>query len=161
VISNVAGILNSCGFNDNVAATSGRISNPYQVTVDQAGGIYIADYNNDRVRYIPATGPNAGVITTIAGGASSTGTPAQRATLLGPTGVAVDPATGDVYIAAKDEHRIYRVTSAGAINVVAGTGTAGFNGDQLNATAAQLNNPYMLTISGSYLYVGDSSNNRI
>ena len=69
----VAGTLNSCGFNDNLPATSGRISNPYQVAIDAAGGIYIADYSNDRVRYIPATGPNAGILTTIAGGASTTG----------------------------------------------------------------------------------------
>src|SRR5207244_10348089 len=79
----------------------------------------------------------------------------------GPTELASDPATNDVYIAAYNEHRIYRVTAAGAISVVAGTGTAGFNGDQSDATLAQLNTPYFVSIAGSNLYIGDQTNHRI
>src|SRR5439155_16853923 len=105
--------------------------------------------------------PNAGKLTTIAGGGSGA-TAALAASLSGPTGVAVDPVNDDVYIADYAGHKIYRVVqSTGAIEVVAGTGTAGFNGDQADATTAQLNRPNMLHFKGDYLYFAEGSNNRI
>jgi DNA-binding beta-propeller fold protein YncE len=57
--------------------------------------------------------------------------------LLQSDGVAVD-AAGNLYIADTDNHRIRKVTPAGVITTVAGTGTYGYSGDGGPATAAQL-----------------------
>jgi hypothetical protein len=160
VITNIAGVINGGGSQDGVLGT-GRLNNPYQIGIGADGSFYIADYNNARIRKVPATGPNAGQLTTIAG-VGSGATAALQATFQGTTGVAVDPATDDVYIADYDGHKMYRVVqSTGAIESIAGTGTAGFNGDQTNATIAQLNHPYMLHFKGDYLYFGDASNNKV
>src|SRR5947209_8409144 len=86
----------------------------------------------------------AATISTIAGtgtaGFSGDGGPATSATLMAPTGVAVD-AGGDVFIADVNNGRIRKVTPDGLISTFAGTGTAGFSGDGGQATSAQLNNP--------------------
>ena len=50
----------------------------------------------------------------------------------------------------------------GDITTVAGTGTAGFSGDEGPATAAELNYPYGLAVDGGgKLYIADVSNNRV
>jgi hypothetical protein len=54
-----------------------------------------------------------------------------------PTGAAVD-AAGDLYVASRCENRIWKVTSAGVVTVVAGTGVPGHSGDGGPATAAEI-----------------------
>ena len=49
----------------------------------------------------------------------------------------------------------------GLIYTVAGTGQVGFQGDGGVATAAQLNNPTGLAVSGSTLYFADTTNARV
>ena len=63
IISTIAGngVMGSGG--DGGPATNGQLSDPYSLAVDTAGNIYIADYVNDRVRKVSASG----IITTIAG----------------------------------------------------------------------------------------------
>ncbi len=85
------------------------------------------------------------IITTVAGngtaGFSGDGGPATSATLNRPSGVAVD-ARRNVFIADRNNHRIRRVDAkTGIITTVAGTGTAGFSGDDGPATSAMLNRP--------------------
>src|SRR3989338_214716 len=50
----------------------------------------------------------------------------------------------------------------GTIITIAGTGTAGYNGDNINATNAQINQPYKVAVDSSdNLYIADSYNHRI
>jgi serine/threonine-protein kinase len=59
---------------------------------------------------------------------------------------------------------IWKITSAGAISVAAGTlNSCGFSGDNGSATGAQLNNPSGVAVDGfdSDFYISDSANNRI
>jgi hypothetical protein len=50
----------------------------------------------------------------------------------------------------------------GALVTIAGTGVAGYNGDGIPATAADLNYPKTLTLDGlGNIYIGDSSNYRV
>jgi hypothetical protein len=52
VITTVAGDGTSCFSGDNGPATSAQLSIPIAVAVDSAGGLYIADYANNRVRKV-------------------------------------------------------------------------------------------------------------
>jgi uncharacterized protein (TIGR03437 family) len=85
--------------------------------------------------------------------------PATLAILKQSEGIASD-AAGNLYIADAANHRIRRVTRAGMISTYAGTGVAGFSGD--DGSAVQLNSPYGLAMDGlGNLYVADLGNARV
>ena len=73
------------------------------------------------------------VITTVIGGGPN-GIPATDANLYNPQGVAVD-SSGNVYIASFNQHRIFKVNTAGTISVVAGSGAQGYSGDGIAGDA--------------------------
>lgn len=103
-------------------------------------------------------------IYTIAGngtsGFSGDGGQATLASIKFAFGVAVD-ASGNVYIADTQNHRIRKVTTTGVISTIAGT-TQGFSGDGGPAVAAEFNNPTSIAIDGSgNLYITDWNNHRI
>ncbi|MEA2481122.1 MAG: hypothetical protein QOJ07_3044, partial [Thermoleophilaceae bacterium] len=107
-----------------------------------------------------------GTISTVAGtsgtaGFGGDGGPATSAQLNNPQGIAATPDGGFVFTDRANE-RIRRVAPDGVISTVAGTGTAGFNGDGQLGPATQLNEPYGLAINpeGDYL-IADSSNQRV
>src|SRR5438094_870990 len=69
---------------------------------------------------------------------------------------------GNVYIADPNNHRVRRVSAAGLIQTVAGTGYPGFSGDGGPAAQARLNAPYGLAVDASgKLYMADSGNQRV
>ena len=126
-----AGIETVAGYvplGDGGAATAASVMNPRGVAVDAEGNLYIADTDNNRIRKVTT----AGVIVTVAGnglaGAGGDGGQAIFASLNSPSGVAVD-AAGNLYIADTGNHRIRKVTPAGIITTVAGTGIGGYSGD--------------------------------
>ncbi len=159
----------TAGYIDNVAATSGEVTNPNSVALDSAGNLYIADSYNCLIREVTAA---TGTITTVAGTAAGAGTLANcgstgdgglatSAELSSPYGVAVDSA-GDIYIADFDNQRIRKVNGAGTINTVAGTGTAGSGGDGGPATSAGFSAPDAVTVDpAGNLYIADEGNGRI
>ena len=108
---------------------------------------------------------NAQTMSTIAGngtaGFSGDDKPAIASGLNQPKGIAFD-ATGNMYIADMTNHRVRRVTPDGTISTVAGTGTAGYNGDGGLATGAQLNQPGAIAFDASgNMYIADSQNRRV
>ncbi len=93
VVTTLAGGGSSLG--DNGPAAGGQLFRPKAVSVDSEGDLYIADTYNQLVRKV-----SNGVITTVAGGGSSTGdnVAATAALLNGPESLAVD-ANGNLYFA--------------------------------------------------------------
>jgi Ricin-type beta-trefoil lectin domain-like/NHL repeat len=157
VITTVAGTGTPGDKGDDGQATDAQLNNPLEVAVDNAGSLYIADSENHRVRKVTRDG----VITTVAG----TGTPGDKgddgpaiaAQLNTPTGVAVD-STGSLYITDWKNHRVRKVTWDGVITTVAGTTTAGYNGDNIQATSAQLKSPAGVAVdSAGSLYITDDN----
>src|SRR5262249_56225610 len=107
-----------------------------------------------------------GAIVTVAGtgsaGYGGDGGAATAALLNRPGSVAVD-ANGNLFIADSSNNRIREVVRAtGAIVTVAGTGTAGYSGDNGLATAAQLSSPKRgAGDANGNLFIADAGNNGI
>ncbi|MBI4468828.1 MAG: hypothetical protein HY650_05830 [Acidobacteria bacterium] len=162
-ISTVAGTGERGTGADSIPAVQSALRFPFGIAVDGAGALYIADTGNNRVRKVDP----GGTITTLAGtgvrGYAGDGdmTPATQALLNLPLTVAVT-AAGDVLIADAGNHRIRRVNGAGTIATLAGSGTQGFAGDGMAATAAQLNFPWAAGVDGAgNLLIADFNNARV
>lgn len=160
IISTYAG-NGSCGYaGDTGAATAAEVYEPYGVTVDTTGNLYIADTDNYVVREVTKS---SGKINTIAGnhtyGFLGDGGAATSAELTSIYQVAVSGTT--VTIGDYNNQRVRQFTIGGNITTVAGSGTGGFCGDGSAATSACLNGPSGVAINGSTIYIADQSNYRI
>ncbi|MFE5934257.1 RICIN domain-containing protein [Streptomyces sp. NPDC056470] len=160
-ISTVAG-TGTAGFGgDGGFATAAQLNRPLGVAVDSMGVLYVAECDNHRVRRVTTDGKISTVAGTGTPGFNGDGGPAMSAQLNCPRGVAVDGAD-NVFIADADNHRVRKVTADGTISTVAGTGAAGFGGDDSPATSAKLNNPLgMVVDSTGTLYIADAGNHRV
>jgi sugar lactone lactonase YvrE len=132
------------------------------IAIDGAGNLFLAATPGQVVVRIDP----AGTLTIVAGqvgvsGYSGDGGPATSALLHDPTGIALD-ASGNLYIADRNNHRIRRVDTSNTISTVAGTGIREFGGDGGAATAADLNGPSGVAVDlDGNLYIADTGNNRI
>ncbi|MBX7218565.1 MAG: IPT/TIG domain-containing protein [Blastocatellia bacterium] len=127
---------------ENVPATDVRLNQPFGVTVDAAGNLFVADTNGHRVRRVDAV---TKLVTTVAGtgtpGDSGDGGEAIRASLNFPNGLLID-SVGNLLIADTGNHRIRQVNlNSRIITTVAGTGVGGFSGDGNEAIQAALSFP--------------------
>jgi NHL repeat len=106
-----------------------------------------------------------GVISRVAGtgivGNTGDDGPATEAQLHEPAGVAVT-ADGGFLIADTGNNEVRKVSAAGVISRVAGTGTPGNTGDDGPATEAQLHEPagVAVTADGGFL-IADALNNEV
>ena len=147
---------------DGGPATSAELASPAAVAVDGEGRVFVADTDNDCIREIDLDG----TITTIAGspgvaGFSGDGGAAILAQLSGPEGVAVD-GLGRVFVADTGNNRIRRIAIDGTIATIAGTATAGYNGDARAATSAELAGPAGVAIDDQgRVLVADTGNARV
>jgi uncharacterized protein (TIGR03437 family) len=141
---------------DDGLATNAQLALPAGAAMDAAGNLYIADCLNTRARKV-----SHGVITTFAGGDFTGGyaTPTSPQ-LLCPDAVAVD-AANNLFIVEQGTNSIRKISN-GAITTVAGGGLAGYNGDNIPATNAELNYPTGIALDAvGNLYIADQLNNRI
>ncbi|MEW2554519.1 RICIN domain-containing protein [Streptomyces zhihengii] len=161
IITTFAG-TGTAGFTgDGGPAASAQLNRPYAVCVDGAGGVCVADAENHRVRRVAPDGTISTVAGTGTAGFGGDGGPAVSARLNLPLGMAADSA-GGLYISDHRNFRVRRVAADGTISTVAGTGTAGFGGDDGPAVSAQLGNLYGLAVDCvDALFIADHVNNRI
>lgn len=141
-------------------ALDAPLSSILSTAIDPQGRLVIADGSNNVVLRVDA----GGAATVIAGnglaGFSGDGGDALRASLRTPQAIVYD-AGGNLYIADRGNRRLRRVTPAGVISTIAGTGNAGATGDGGPATAATLS-PWRLAVGrGGEIYFSDIDNNRI
>jgi uncharacterized protein (TIGR03437 family) len=171
IITTVAGNGKGGFSGDGGLATSASLSLPIGVAVDANGNIFVADWGNNRIRKVSASG----VITTVAGNGalsppylgagtfSGDGGPATAAGLNRPNGIAAD-ASGELFIADSGNERIREVSASGIISTVAGNGSLSFSGDGAAATSASLNlyggGAVAVDASGNF-FIADTGNNRI
>jgi streptogramin lyase len=132
-------------------------NSPLSVAVDGSGNLYVADYGNNLVRKITP----AGLVSTLAG-SGATGADngnGNTATFNLPESVAVD-AAGNVYVADNGNNLIRKITPAGTVTTLAGSGGAGnANG---TGNAASFNSPFGIAVdAGGNVYVADAGNNLV
>lgn len=177
IIETVAGQFTTSFGGDNGPAVNALFWDPVPSAVDRSGNLYIADYENSRVRMVTAA---TGIVTTVAGsgtctstgapfnalvcqgGFSGDGGPARDATLNYAEAVALD-LSGNIYIADTINHRLRRVdASSGLIYTIAGNGVDGFSGDEGPALTAEISFPTSVAVDQSgRVYFTDENNNQI
>ncbi len=163
IITTVAGNGSAGFYGDGGQATAAEINEPSGVVIDSSFNIFIADYQNSRVRRVDNA---TGIITTIAGtssaGYNGDGIQATGAELYNDEDVAADD-SGNVYIMDTGNYRIRKITTrTGIITTIAGIGTYGYNGDGGLATAAEINHAELLTSDKTgNIYFGDEENSRV
>lgn len=159
VIRTLAGSTSGGGFADGFGVFS-RFSVPRAIAADGAGNLWVADTANHVIRRITP----AGDVVTIAGepgvAGFSDGT-ASAARFRFPSGIAVDPVTGSIWISDKDNQVIRRMTPTGTVTTIAGEpGVAGSADAQ--GTAAKFAYPRGLVVDNSGIaYVADTQNQGI
>ncbi len=166
--SNVFSILmgNLSAVGDQAPAETAAIAQPAKLAIDRSGNVYVADFAHHRIRKIAPGigGPGTGLTTTIAGTgavafAISQG-PATTTPIAFPRGLTLD--SGGAVILSDSFRLIRRITPDGNLQIIAGTATQGYAGDNGPAIAAQLNQPSaVISDSAGNLYIADSGNHRI
>ena len=135
IVTTVAGTGVRGYSGDGGPATSAKLNRPIDVTVDQAGNLYITDEDNMRIRKVDAKG----IITTVAGNGSSgctgDGAAATLASFKDPNDIAFGP-DGSLFVGDHECFRVRRIGGNGIIHPAVGTGVegcSGFNGPALEA----------------------------
>ena len=157
-VKTVAGTSSGGYSGDGGPAVVAQFSSLQRVALDAAGNLYISDKGNSRIRKMTPDG----TISTVAGngtyGYSGDGGSATKAQLSYPYGIAVDSG-GNLYIADANNRVVRRVTPAGIISTVAGSGQSNSSlGDGGQATSANLYSPYDVAIDtkGNF-YIADGN----
>ena len=158
------GTTGQSGATDGTAAAT-LFNQPYGVTLDSVGRLFVADTGNHTIRLLGATSATSGVVSlTVAGQAGVSGATngaGTAARFTSPRGIAFDRA-GVGYIADSGSHTIRRIAgSAASVTTLAGlaftSGTASGA-----ATVARFNSPEgIATDAAGNVYVADRSNHAV
>ena len=115
----------AAGYNgDGIAATNASLYYPYDVTLDAAGNLYIADDENNRVRKVSTNG----IISTVVGRGvyayGGDGGAATNARIAYPTDVEFD-SLGNLYVVDAGNHRLRKITGESSGWMLTGTPDVG------------------------------------
>jgi len=161
-ITTIAGARTRGNAGDNGPALQATFDTPTRLLLDGASFLYVLDSGNHRIRRINLT---SGIVEGFAGngrrGFSGDGGPARDAQFNGMTSYTFD--TRYFYIADTNNHRIRRIDrQTNVISTYAGSGIAGFAGDNGPAASAQLNAPTCVQIQqDGQVLIWDDGNGRL
>ena len=161
IIKTIAGNGNDGYHGDNMPALKATLDKPFGLAFDKDNNLFIADRGNNRIRKVDGSG----LISTVAGDGGfyfiGDNGPAYRASIAGPTDVAVD-GKGNIYIADRNNNRIRVVDKLGMIRTLMGTGQRDYNGDSELARETNLQLPFGVALDkNGDLLVIDRSHYRI
>ncbi len=161
ILSTFAGTGTAGAGGEGMLPQATQLREPRAVCASAAGTVYIVDTANHRVLAAGAGGLIVAVAGNGAPGDTGDGGPARQAQLNQPGACAVD-SSGNLFLADTSNHRIRKVTPAGTITTVAGTGKADIAVDEVAATLSPLNSPQGVAVDGNgNLFISDTANNRI
>lgn len=163
VYSDIEGVVTTLAGSNGVSATldgtgtAAQFKNPAFIASDSKGNLFVSDASDHVIRKITP----AGVVTTFAGIAATTGSAdnatGTMATFNNPQGIVID-SNDNLFVADENNHTIRKITPSGAVTTFAGT--AGANGStDANGTSARFDTPEVLAIdSSNNIFVGDRGN---
>ena len=158
LITTFAGTAGVVGSADGTGSAA-LFASPSQIAVDSANNLFIADTGNHTIRKITP----AGVVTTVAGLAGSSGSKdgtGSGARFFSPIGIALD-ASGNLYVADNDNDTIRKITPAGVVTTIAGSPGAVGSMDG-TGSAARFSDPRDLAVGASgNIFVADTLNSTI
>lgn len=157
-VSTLAGTNGTSGSADGAGA-SARFNNPGALATDRAGNLYVADTENHTIRKITP----AGVVTTLAGAASQSGSAdgtGASARFDYPTGLAID-ATDTLYVAEFLGSTIRKLTPAGVVTTLAGAPRSYGSTDGAGSAARFRGPSGLAVIANGNVVVADSANHVI
>jgi len=157
MVSTLAGTARLTGATNSDVGAS-QFDGPAGVAVDKDGNVYVADRNNRMIRKIRPDG----TVSTLAGPhiADETDDDEAATEFDVPAGVAVD-SSGNVYVADRKNHQIYKITPEGEVDTLAGTArrAGDTNSDE---GAPQFDSPADVAVDSSgNVYVADFGNHLI
>lgn len=154
VVTTLAGSGGMIGSEDGTGSAA-RFNGPMGVAVDGSGNVYVADLYNCTIRKVTP----AGVVTTLAGKASSVGAAdgtGSAARFNYPNGLAVDSA-GYVYVADTYNDMIRKISPAGVVTTLAGTSTPFGGSSDGTGSVVRFDAPNDVAVDGAgNVYVADS-----
>ena len=141
----------------NATGVAASFNFPEGIAVDASGNVYVGDYNNNMIRKITP----GGAVTTLAGSTTpgSTNATGTSASFWNPFGVVVDNC-GNVYVADSSNQLIRKITSAGVVTTLAGSGAIGSTNGTGTFASFQYPDGVAVTPAG-VVYVADTTNQLI
>jgi gliding motility-associated-like protein len=141
----LTGIVNS-------SSSAARYNEPYGITADKNGNLFVADRLNNVIRKINPSG----LATTFAGSGmagSSDGT-ATTASFNEPWAITNDT-LGNLYVADTKSYKIRKIDASGNVTTVAGTGVFGTTNGPVNISRFGFSSGIAVTKDGNTIYVAD------
>jgi sugar lactone lactonase YvrE len=155
LVSTVAG--SDYGYADGTGSAA-MFRNPNDIAIDSSGNLFVTDFQSNLIRKITP----AGVVSTFAGTLMVNGTTdgtGTAASFHAPWGICIDGAD-NLYVTDTLGQKIRKITPAGVVTTIAGTGTQGFADGP--ATSAMFWQPSGIEVDeAGNLYVCDAGNCRI
>lgn len=163
-VTTPAGIASVLGYG-NGTNNAASFANPWGITRDNSGNLYIADPTAQTIREVVFSGTNA-IVSTIAGTATVSGSldgTNSDAQFQAPEGMAAD-SSGNIYVADSGNDEVRKIMPSGT-NWIVSTLAGEFGGPGIAdglGHAAQFDIPHGIAIdASSNLYVGDTFNETI
>ena len=133
-----------------VDALRSPITNPYGIVPGPDGALYFCEVDTGYIRRLDL---RTGRLSTIAGngqkGYAGDGGPALSASFTAPHEIRFDRA-GHLFVVERDAHVVRRIVATTRIvSTVAGTGVAGFSGDDGPAVKAALRQPHSIAFDSA------------